>query len=291
MSIVAFDWGGTSVKYGFWKNAELQKLGSFPTPESWQQMKEEMLQVKNELAQEDTTGVAISAPGAVDTEAGIIRGISAIDYIHNFPIQAELEALLQLPVILENDANCAGIAEVWQGAARGLQDVLFVVIGTGIGGVVIQDGKIRKGAHLFGGEFGLLFVTEEDTFSEVGTAVKMAWRYSERMGKPKETYSGQQVFEFAATGDLVAIEEQEKFYEVLTRALFGIQFTTDPQRIILGGGVSAKTGFAEEIEGRLRKMFLKYGLTSFVPEVTTCKFHNEANLIGAVATFYQWHAE
>ena len=99
-------------------------------------------------------GVAISAPGAVDDKKGIIGGCSAVPYIHDFFIQKELETLFELPVSLENDVNCAALAEVFKGAAKDVDHALFIVIGTGIGGAIIQNRKLHKGRNLFGGEFG-----------------------------------------------------------------------------------------------------------------------------------------
>lgn len=74
-------------------------------------MKANLYRVFTELSDADTKGVAISSPGAVDTEEGVIKGFSAIPYIHHLKIIDELEAMFGLPVTIENDANCAGLAE------------------------------------------------------------------------------------------------------------------------------------------------------------------------------------
>ncbi|MGH2221013.1 ROK family protein, partial [Enterococcus faecalis] len=75
---------------------------------------------------------------------------SATPYIHHFTIYEELEALFGITVTTENDANCAGLAEIYEGAANGKKEVLFVVIGTGIGGAIFRNGELYKGAHLYG---------------------------------------------------------------------------------------------------------------------------------------------
>ena len=94
MNLVVFDIGGTSVKYGRYLDSAIDKKGSFPTPKTWEEMKENLHRVFTELADADTKGVAISSPGAVDTEEGVIKGFSAIPYIHHFKIIDELKQCL-----------------------------------------------------------------------------------------------------------------------------------------------------------------------------------------------------
>ncbi|MGX7243533.1 ROK family protein [Enterococcus quebecensis] len=284
MAILAFDFGGSAVKYGIWNKQTMSCKGKFKTPNTWEEMKETLLKVFNEIDQE-IEGVALSAPGVVNVQEQMINGISAIPYIHGFNIFQELEDLFKLPVTIENDANCAGMAEIYEGAAKGKQEVVFVVIGTGIGGAVFRKGEIAKGAHLYGGEFGLMYLSEGKTFSELGTAVQMAWRYCERKGIEKETFSGEDVFSFAESGDELAIEEVNNFYEYLTQGLFSIQFSLDPEMIVLGGGVSAKKGLLDEINQRMKDKLDEFGLNDFVPQIVTCNYKNDANLIGAAANF------
>ena len=284
MAILAFDFGGSAVKHGVWEDGQLKNKGKFPTPKTWKEMKACLSLVRNETKQE-LEGVAISAPGVVDTEKQMINGISAIPYIHHFDIFAELEQLFQLPVAIENDANCAGIAEIYEGAAKGKKEVAFVVIGTGIGGAIFHNGEITKGVHLYGGEFGLMFLNGEKTFSQLGTAVQMAWRYCRRKGVPKSTFSGEEVFELAEAGDELAIEEVDLFYQYLTKGLFNIQFSLDPEIIVLGGGVSAKGDLIDKINERMKEKLKQFKLNDFVPIIVACEHKNDANLIGAAANF------
>lgn len=284
MAILAFDFGGSAVKYGIWNGQEITNKGNFKTPKTWAEMKASLLEVFNEINQE-VEGVALSAPGVVDVQKRMINGISAIPYIHGFNIFEELEALFKLPVAIENDANCAGMAEIYEGAAKGKQEVAFVVVGTGIGGAIFHKGEITKGTHLYGGEFGLMYLNDGKTFSALGTAVQMAWRYCERKGVEKETFSGEDVFSFAESGDELAIEEVENFYEYLTQGLFSIQFSLDPEMIVLGGGVSAKEGLLDEINRRMKEKLDHFELHDFIPKIVTCKYKNDANLVGAAANY------
>lgn len=150
---------------------------------------------------------------------------------------------------------------------------------------MFTNGELNKGAHLYGGEFGLMFLNGEHTFSTLGTAVQMAWRYCERKGLDKHTFSGKEVFELAEKGDPIAQEEVESFYDYLTKGLFSIQFSFDPEIIVLGGGISAKEGLLSEINQRMKKLTSHFGLNDFDPMITLCEYRNDANLIGAAANY------
>ncbi|WP_312541870.1 ROK family protein [Enterococcus sp.] len=284
MTILVFDMGGSAVKYGVWTGNELTDKGKFTTPKTWDDMKAQLKGVREEVTAA-LEGVGISAPGAVNAAERQINGISAIPYIHGFDIISELETLFDLPVTIENDANCAGLAEFYQGAGKGFEQAAFVVIGTGVGGTLIHHGQLIRGAHLYGGEFGLMILDQGKTFSQLGTAVQMAWRYCDRMGIDRDTISGEDVFARSESGDPIAAEEVENFYRYLAQGLFSIQFAFDPEVIIIGGGVSAKAGLLAEIEQRLAVMLAAQGLNDFTPLIKLCDYRNDANLVGAAANF------
>ncbi|MGX6961342.1 ROK family protein [Vagococcus xieshaowenii] len=288
MAILALDWGGTNVKHGVWHNEQLINQGIEKTPKTYDEMKALLLQIKEQHEKDFTfEGVAISAPGAVNYETGVIEGLSAIPYIHHFDIRQELTELFQLPVKLENDANAAGIAETWQGVAKGLGNVLFVVLGTGVGGAIIQDGKLNVGAHRYGGEFGLMYLTPDNTFSELGTAVKMVERFALRTQQKPTELDAKKVFALAEEGDEVAIDEVNNFYNYLAQGLFSLMFCFDPDCIVIGGGVSAKEGLVEEVTKRVQEKVDRLNIKDYHVDIRACQFGNDANLIGAVASYYQ----
>lgn len=284
MAILVFDMGGSAVKYGVWSQDSLVSKGKFTTPNTWEEMKTQLQQVRTSV-NEEIEGVGISAPGAVNAQERRIDGISAIPYIHGFDIYSELEAAFGVPVTIENDANCAGMAEFYQGAGKEFQQAAFVVIGTGVGGTLFQNGELVRGAHLYGGEFGLMILDQGKTFSQLGTAVQMAWRYCDRIGVDRATITGEEVFQRAEDGDAIAIEEVNKFYRYLAQGLFSIQFAFDPEVIIIGGGVSAKKGLLQEVDQRLKKMLADQALNDFIPLIKLCDYRNDANLVGAAANF------
>lgn len=149
------DVGGSSIKIGLLDETgvihETKKVSVPPTMEDMYQVIEDAFH-----SYDDIEGVALSMPGAVDSEKGVIGGSSAIDYIHGPHIKEELQNRLHVRVEMENDANCAALAEVWKGAASDVDDCCFIVSGTGIGGAVVKNRRIHKGVHLHGGEFGYM---------------------------------------------------------------------------------------------------------------------------------------
>lgn len=288
MVILAFDIGGSAVKYGVWERDHLQEQGSFTTPETWEEMKDNLHSVKKSLEETHTIeGVAFSAPGAVNQAERRIDGVSAVSYIHENPVYDELETLFKLPISIENDANSAALAEVWRGSAKDNENILFVVIGTGVGGSVIVNRQVQHGAHLFGGEFGLMLLDESHTFSELATPVQMGWRYAERKNIDKDSIDGKTVFQLAEEGDPIAIEEVDKFYYYLAIGLYNLTYSFDPEKIILGGGLSNKEGLIPRIEEEFEVLFKRVNHDIFRPILDLCTYKNDANLIGAVYNFIQ----
>lgn len=284
-NLALLDVGGTTIKYGLWDGAaqQLTKQGAVATPKSLNAYYDVLTQIVAEFkASDQVVGVAMSTPGAVNKATGIIEGASALPYIHHFEIQDELETRFDLPVVMENDANCAALAEVGSGAAKGLKNVLFMVIGTGVGGSVIVNGQVQHGRHLFGGEFGYMMMNDGRILSEVGTAVHMADRYNQ---EAHTNYSGREVFELADQGDLLAQKEAQVLYDNLAQAIYNLQYSFDPEAVILDGGVSQADFLVPNIEKALQEILKQVDIAPFMPTIRTCQYHNDANLIGAMEDF------
>ena len=281
MTLAVFDIGGSAVKYGKWENQTLSETGQFKTPETLTAMQDEMKAVIAHFGDE-IEGVAISSPGAVNVKDRQIDGISAVEYLHQRPIFDELEATLGYPITIENDANCAVICEMKLGAGQGIQHAIFVVIGTGVGGAIFINGQLYKGAHLFGGEFGLVINANGQSLSTNGTAVNTAARFSKEKGT---TISGKELFDLADAGDVAAMEALNGMYDHLAEALYNLQVSIDPEMIIIGGGISARTDVTEAIRMRLATLLEANLVPGAMPLVKACTFQNNANLIGAAVNY------
>lgn len=292
MSVIVFDFGGTSVKYGVWAKNKLSQHGSFVTPKTWPEMQANLKSTYDALKPTagEVQGVAFSLPGVVDNEKGEIRGKSAIPYIHRFPIKTAFSEMFdQLPIAMENDANSAALAELWQGSARDVDSALVIALGTGVGGSVIMNHELVRGKNLVGGEFGFMKVGPELTWSTVGTVVRMAARYNEQSQKAPVT--GKEVFDLAAAGDVLAQVELDKFYHYNAIALFNLISSFNPERIILAGGVSARQDLPTILTERVSNLLKWAGLPEPVVDIQVSRFSNDANLIGAVKNFLDWNPE
>ena len=281
MSLGVFDIGGTTVKHGIWEHQQLSPVNAFQTPVTFDELLRNMAEIIRD-AKRPLTGIAISAPGAVDQEKRKILGISAVPYIHQRPIFDELEQHLGLPVTIENDANCAGIAEVELGVGREAQNIVFVVLGTGVGGALFVNRQLYKGSHLFGGEIGLLKSQSQQIFSQTGTLVKVAQAYSEQVNR---TVDGKMLYELSENGDTLAKSALDEMYQTIAKNLYNLQVLFDPEMIVLGGGISRRPTLAAELSGRLFEQLKKEGIEEIMPVVKCCHFHNDANLIGAAMNF------
>lgn len=282
MGLVVFDIGGTAVKYGYWAKNKLTEQGQFKTPDTFEKMTREMEKIVSLHQDKEIEGVAISSPGAVNVEKRRIDGISAVSYLHDFPIFDELAAFFELPVTIENDANCAGIAEIGLGAGTAAKNAIFMVLGTGVGGSIFINRELYKGSHLFGGEFGLMIGDSETTLSGVGSIVKVANKYQEQTEK---TVNGKDIFDLLERKDELAKELVDEMYWAIAHALYNIQVCLDPELVIIGGGVSARKEVSDEIGQRLQHLLTKHLVPEIMPEIKTCHFSNDANLIGAALNF------
>lgn len=282
MGLVVFDIGGTAVKHGFFEDEVLTEQGKFDTPATFLEMQKEMLAVLATHKEKEVEGVAISSPGAVNVKERRIDGISAVPYLHNFPIFDKLEETFGLPVTIENDANCAGIAEIELGAGKEASNAIFVVLGTGVGGSIFINREIYKGSHLFGGEFGLMIDNKEQTLSSVGTIVKVAGKYEAETGAVTD---GKRIFELIASKDVLAQSLLNEMYDSIAYSLYNLQVSIDPELVIIGGGVSARKEVAEEISSRLQTLLTNHLVPEIMPQIKTCHFSNDANLIGAAMNF------
>lgn len=284
MNLAAIDIGGTTIKIATWKDNQLQDKHAIDTPKDlngfYKALTEEVNKIKKDTKIE---GVAISSPGAVNKKTGIIGGSSAIPYIHNFKIVDELEKRFGLPVSIENDANSAALGELAEGSGKGCDSMAFFVIGTGIGGALIINQKVWHGAHLFGGEFGYMIMGAH-TLSELASPVAMANRYNERTGKHLD---GKTIFELADKDDPVASDERQTLIHALAVAIYNIQHSFDPDKIVLGGGISNNPELIPLLNKEIDRLRDGLDLVTLKPDIVLCKLKSDANLRGAVADFEQ----
>ena len=280
MRLIAFDLGGTSVKYGTYVKDELIDKGSFITPATLEELMEKMTTVIDK--QEKIEGIAISAPGSVNQKDRVIEGISAIPYIHFTPIYDLFEKEFGLPVAIENDANCAGLCEVDRGAAKNGENIVFFVLGTGMGGSIFINRQLHTGSHMYGGEFGMSLNSNGETGSKNGTLVAAAKKYNEKMGTALD---GIQLLDLYDQGQAAAVETIDQMFNAIAEILYNVQVIIDPDIIVLGGGISNRASLSEELAERMDKHLEELDILGAKPQIVNAQYKNDANLYGAVINY------
>lgn len=288
---VVIDIGGSSIKHALMtENGEVLEKGSIKTEGNDINLFIESIGkiVDSYKENNEICGLACSSPGAVDVKTGFVGGGSAVPCIHGPNIKELLEERCKLRVSIENDANCAGLAEGWIGAAKGIENYACVVVGTGIGGCIVVNGRILRGKHLHGGEFGYMFTRDSEgltdrIWSEVASTNALVTRVSKLKGIEKSQLDGKKVFEMAEDGDEEIKNEIESWYMDLARGMYNIQYIVDPEKIVVGGAISTREGFDEKINEKLA--LLKSDIATLDVKVEKCKFENDSNLIGALYHF------
>ena len=286
-NILAIDVGGSTIKYAISNpNGELFNKNNFPTPNSLEKMYEEFEKIFN--SNKPLQGIALSMPGSVDTKNGIITGSSALKYIHNKTIKKDLETKLKTKISMENDANCAALAEIWKGEAKEVEDCCLVVCGTGIGGAIVKNRKIHHGKNLHGGEFGYLILgldeKNEPIMWSFNSTVNVVEKVAKELGKNSKDLNGKEIFDNVDKNPVYK-KYVDMFYKYMAIGIYNIQYVFDPEIIIIGGAISKRNDLIENVYKYVDEYIKKLQVPKIRPIIKVCKFGNDSNLIGAVYHF------
>lgn len=290
MEYLAIDVGGTFIKFARMReNGEIIKKEKIRSIYDTQEHFFDCIQQIWEKFGSGVNGVAISIPGLIDTERGFMYTGGYLQCLKNTPLVQKLENRYHVPVTIGNDAKCAALAEVWKGALSDVQDGMVVVIGTGIGGAVIHNHEILNGAHFLAGEFSYMMPEPKETLSiydATGFTLGVPGLISEaskQMNIPKKNLNGEKIFEAANHHDAGALEALHHYCRKLALQISNIRFVTDPERIAIGGGISEQPLLLEILGEEMKNInsaYEEWGVT--MPDLTVCRYHNDANLIGAL---------
>lgn len=286
---MVYDVGGSAIKCAVMsETGKIIQKGKLAVPATFDSFIEDLAaQVDKYRNTFSLQGVAISSPGAVNQETGIVEGTSAIPYIHGPNIRQILAEKTGLPVAIENDANCAALGEGWLGGAKDSTYYAAVVCGTGIGGAIVKEGKVEHGAHLHGGEFGyaVLDPVNFTTWSHLGAVGGLVRNYAKHSGTPAEELDGRKIFDLAEQGDELAAKEIEMFFHYTALGIYNIQYTLDPEIILLGGAISERPDFIHRLTEKINEIVEKCPDGHVIPQLRLCTNGNDSNLIGALFNF------
>lgn len=247
-------------------------------------------------------GIGMGAPGPVDYKTGIILNVVNLGWKDNYPLKDSLETAASLPAAIENDANCAALGEMWQGAGNGATDLVCVTLGTGVGGGVIANGNIVQGINGAAGEIGHITAIPSggapcncgktgclETVASATGIVRLAMaevKKNELSGELSKLFAengkitAKDVFDSARNGDQLANKILEEVSFHLGFVLANIANTLNPEKIVLGGGVS-KAG--KVLLDAVNEKFAKFAFSAVrdSTELALATLGNDAGVLGA----------
>lgn len=299
--LIGVDIGGTTVKLGkFNLDGVLLEKWEIPTDrrDGGRHIAKDVIDsIYSRVRMDAIKGIGFGVPGPVK-DGIVLRAVNlAWGKTH---LEETVRALLgdqDIEIAVGNDANVAAAGEVFQGAARGCRNVVMLTLGTGVGGGIIQDGKLIEGSHGLGGEFGHILIDETHAFacncgkkgcletvtSATGIVNLAKKRLTEFNGptplRSFETFSAKKVFDFAKTGDPFAQAVIGEVADYLAYALSIVTLSIDPDIILFGGGVSLAGEYLIE---QVKKYFLAY-VEPFIHEANfaLATLGNDAGIYGA----------
>ena len=251
-------------------------------------------------------GVGIGTPGPLSHRTGrIIRAANLPGWL-DVPIRDRLCAELQTPVTLDNDGNAAAFGEFWAGAGRGVEDLVMLTLGTGVGAGVILNGRVLHGHFENAAELGHMIVVANglpcscgqcgclEQYTSAG-AVARRVAAAIREGEPSalskavgkgEPLSAQRVVECARAGDPLCVRIWDEARLYLAVACITIQHAYNPARVVLGGGMAQAGDFLlDRVTDHVAKQ--RWSLHDDLPAITLAKLGYDAGVIGAAGLAWQ----
>lgn len=250
----------------------------------------------------EVIGAGVAAAGFIDADQSTIIYAPNISW-RNEPFKAKLEAKLDIPVIIENDANAAGWAEYRYGAGRGYKHMVMLTIGTGVGGAVIADSHMLRGGFGIAGELGHIRVVPDGLLCGCGqhgclesyasgSALLRAAKELAASGDPSgkrlreiESEAGQltglEVYKAILEHDEGALRILSDLGAWLGQAIASLVAVLDPEIVVIGGGVSAA---GDLLLNPIREAYLTHlPARGYRPElkITAAEFVNDAGVVGA----------
>lgn len=292
---LGIDVGGTAIKYALMNvRADILEKGEVPTPMSDLEEYLGTLEKIYRSYEYQVRGIAMSAPGTIDSDTGYFYTGGALqDFVHEINLQTMLEERLGVPVRVENDAKCAALAEAWTGSLKDCRDGVVIVLGTGIGGGIIKDGRLHKGKNFAAGELSFLIVgddlkKDESYLSLAAGSIGLRKLAGKAMGVDPDTLDGRIIFERANSGEEAVIAAIDQFTWPIARLVYNVQVFYDPEKIAIGGGISRQPLLLQMIQKNLDQIYQEMKLPVVIgqrAEVVCCKYLSDSNLIGALRHF------
>jgi glucokinase len=246
----------------------------------------EYLLRRSSLPRSCLTSIAAGVPGITNSDTGVVIATSYLGGWRDVPFKNILESALDVPAAVENDVRMAAIGEHWKGAATGVDDFVFLAIGTGIAAGIFANGKLLRGAKCTAGEVGYMYVpgtSEEPAIPGApgslesaigGGGIREQYRND---GETCGSLAATEIFELAATGNLAAMNVLGRTAQVLAYAVFNIALVLDSSIFVLGGGVGMSTALRDAAQ----RVLERYS-EPVLPTIVVSHLGEDAQLMGAI---------
>jgi len=290
---LVIDIGGTFVKYALMDSAgNITEKGKKPSTRTClNDLVEILYSIIDVQDLNIIKGIAISCPGAIDVKTGMIYQGGSFPFLHEVNLVEVFEEKYGKEVFIENDGKCAALAELWLGSVKEAKDSVVLVLGSGIGGGIIIDGKLHRGVNLSAGEVSYVMnqidsiKKEAHYFGLDCSAVEMVRQIAEIKQLDDKT-DGEAVFEYINQQDQEAMAIFDHYCIQLAAQIYNLQYILDPEIFAIGGGISAQPILLERIKWAIAEIKRVNTLHVANPKVVACQFRNDANLYGALYHFF-----
>jgi glucokinase len=246
------------------------------------------------LSFDQLCGVGVCMPSFILYDKGHILMTSAITGVKDFPMREYLQKHLPVRIVLDNDANAAALAEHRHGAGRGARHMVYIVVGTGLGGGIIIDGKLFHGSYGWAGECGHMLATPDDgmmcgcensgCYMTYTTGRFFPSHVKTRLDKGMEsvlcaeTVNGHSLREAYTGGDALAIKILEQMAHSLAVCVFNIYQMLNINTFVFGGGLA---NFGNPLFDRVREHFDKYNHIPLPVHFKIAELEKDIGIIGA----------
>ena len=286
---LGIDVGGTEIKYGIFDENGNEFIEESGSVKSVRDDLDKIIDILSRIIKsaKEIDGVGISIPGGVDNENGVIIEGGAIPVLAGVDLIGILNEKTGFNVAIENDANCVVLAEKWIGNGKDCSSFVCMTIGTGIGGGMFINNKIHVGKNFFAGEFGYIIIEDFEDYNNIPTLSfsSATEPLLKQVALAKEMkfkdINGLKVFKMIENGDEVVIEAYRKWLRKLCIGINNVGFSIDPEKFLIGGGVSGAPRLIPDIKEELRK--INPYTESW--KIETCKHFNSSGKIGAVYNY------
>ena len=254
---IGIDFGGTSVRVAVvFQRHIIDQAPPIATQEftSPEELIAAMVEVVVELRARhpEVVAVGVGMPGFVNHKTGVVIGLTNVENWESIPLKSILTASLGMPVVVENDANCMAYGEWKFGSGRGYDHVIFMTLGTGVGGGVIANGQMVRGANFGAGEIGQTSIDYQGRRGHYGNlgALEDYVGNREIAASAKEAYlaAGQEISPEACTpealaaaanrGNPVALALWDDIARKLATSAMNCCWLLNPEALVIGGGVA-----------------------------------------------------